>query len=84
MSAMMKLCLSTSPLLNSDLAAVTLTVIFIDSAISVNFELANSPLLSVKNISGAPYIYIYDLKIALRMTSGSFDLTKLDTDSLVA
>ena len=80
MSTMMKLCIPTSPLLNGDLAAVTLTVIFIDSAISINFELASSPLLPVKNFLDAPYICIHDLKIALRMTYGSFDLTKLDTD----
>ena len=53
MSAMMKLCLSTSPLLNGYTAAVTLTVMFIDSAISINFELANSPPLSVKNFLDA-------------------------------
>ena len=46
--------------------AVTLTVKFINSAISINFELANSPPLSVKNFSGAPYICTYDLQIALR------------------
>ena len=85
MSAMVKLCLSTSPLLNGDSAAVTLTVMFIDSAISTNFETANSLPLSVKNFSGAPYICIHDLKITfLRMTSGSFDLAKLDTDNIVA
>ena len=84
MSTMMKLCLSTNLLLNSDSAAVTLTVIFIDPAISINFELPDSPPFTVKNFSGAPYICIHDLKIALKMTSCSFDLTKLDTDSLVA
>ena len=84
LSAMMKLYLSTSQLLNGDSAAVTLTVMFIDSAISINFELTNSPLLSVKNVSVALYICIHDLKIALRMTSGSFDLRKLDTDNLIA
>ena len=34
MSGMMKLCLSTSPLLNGDSAVVTLTVMLIDSAMS--------------------------------------------------
>ena len=58
--------------------------IFTASAISRNLELANSPLLSVKNFSSAPYICIHDLKIALSMTSGSFDLTKFDTDNPVA
>ena len=76
--------LSTSPLLHGDSAAVTLTVIFIDSTMSINLELANSLLLSVKNFSGAAYICIHGLKIAFRMTSGSFDLTKLDTDNPVA
>ena len=66
MSAMIKLCLSTTPLLNGDSDAVTLTVKFINSAISINFELANSPPLSVKNFSCAPYICTYDLQIALR------------------
>ena len=84
MSVMTKLCLSTSPILNDDSTAVFLTVIFIYSAISVNFELANLLLLSVKNFPGAPYICIHDLKMPLRMTYGSFDLTKLDSDSLVA
>ena len=51
---------------------------------SINLELANSLLLSVKTFSGAAYICIHALKIAFRMTSGSFDLTKLDTDNLVA
>ena len=34
MSTMMKLCLLTSPVLNVDSAAVTLTVMFIDSRVS--------------------------------------------------
>ena len=55
MSAMIKLYLSTSTLLNSDSAAVTLTVMFIDSAISINFEFVNSLSLSVKDFSGASY-----------------------------
>ena len=84
MSAMMKFCLSTNPLLNGDSAAVTLTVMFIHSAISIDFELANSQPLSVKHFSDAPCMCIHDLKIALRMTSGSFDMAKLDTDNLVA
>ena len=84
MSAMIKLCLSTRPLLNGDSAAVTLTMIFIDSAISIKLLLANSPPLSVRNFSGAPYICIHDLKMPLRIVSGSFDLTKLETDNLVA
>ena len=72
MSAMIKLCLSTSTLLNSDSAAVTLTVMLIDFAISINFEFVNSLSLSVKDFSGASYICIHDLKIALRMTSVFF------------
>ena len=64
-----------------DSAAVTLIVIFIDSAISINFELANSLPLSVKNFSGAPYIFIQDLKIVLRMICGPFYLTKRETDN---
>ena len=70
MLAMMRLCQSTILLLNGDSAAATFTAIFIDSAISINFEFANSLLLSAKNFSGALYICIHDLKIALRMTSG--------------
>ena len=69
---------------NGDLTAVTFIIIFTDSATSVDFESMNSPLLSVNNFSGAPDICIHDLKIALRMTYGSSELTKLDTDSLVA
>ena len=43
-SAIMKLCLSTKPLLNGDAAAVTFTVMFMASHISKNSALANSPL----------------------------------------
>ena len=54
MSASTRLCLSMSPLLHGASAAIVLTVIPKDSAISMNFALANSPPLSVKNFSGAP------------------------------
>ena len=80
MPAMMKLCLQFIPLLNDDSAAVTLTVIFKDSVISINFKVTNSLLLSVKYFSGASNICIHDL----RMTYGFFDLTKFETDYLVA
>ena len=56
-SVIMKLCLSTKPLLNGDSAPVTLTVIFMASHISKNSALANSPPLSVKHFSGAPKIW---------------------------
>ena len=84
MSAMMRLCFATSLLLNDDSADVTLSIVFIDSVISINFELTNFLPLSANNISGARYICIHDLKIASRMTSGSTDLAKLDADNLVA
>ena len=49
-----RLCLSTSLLLHGASAIVVLTVIPKDSAISMNFALANFPPLLVKNFSGAP------------------------------
>ena len=54
MLASTRLCLSMSPLLHGASAAVVLTEITKDSALSMNFALANSPPLSVKNFSGAP------------------------------
>ena len=83
-STIMKLCLSTKPLLNGDSAAVAFTVMFIALHISKNSALANSPPLLVKNFLGATKIWIQLLNIALMITLGSLDVTKVDADNLVA
>ena len=56
--AIIMLYLSTNQLLNGDSAAVIWTVMFMVLHISTNWLLANSPLLPVKNFSGAPWICI--------------------------
>ena len=82
-STIMRFCLWTSLLLNGDSVAVTLAAVFMDSVISINFELTILCLF-VNNLSVAPYICIHDLKIALRAASGCFDLAKLGTYNIVA
>ena len=82
MPAIMRFCLSTSQL-NDYSASVTLTTVFIDSVIKIKFKQANSPPISFNNFSGAPYVCSHDLKIALRKTSNSLYLAKVDNDSLV-
>ena len=72
-SEMIRLCCSINPLLTVDSAAVVMTLMFIDSHISINLLFANSPPLSVRNFSADPYICIQQLKMALIIVSGSFD-----------
>ena len=79
----MKLYLSTKPLLNSDSAAVTSTVMFMAVHIFENSALTKSPLVSVKNFLGAPKIWMQLVNFALMITFGSFDGMKVDADIMV-
>ena len=74
---------SINPLLTVDSAAVVMTLMFIDSHISINLLFANSPPLSVRNFSADPYIFIQQLKMALIIVSGSFDGIAVVAESLV-
>ena len=65
------LCLSTNPLLSGDLAAVTLTVMFMASHSFKNWLLANSLRIQILNMLSS-------------ISFGSFDFIILDDDNLVA
>ena len=68
-----RLCHPTNPLLEGDSAAVEMNLIFIYLHMSKNIPFANSPPLSDINFSAALYVCIHELKMALRITSGSLE-----------
>ena len=83
LSASIRLCLSTKPLLHGDSAAVVWMTIPKLLHMLVNVLLANSPPLSVRNLPSDPNANILLLKMYLMIVSGCLFGMRVDAGSLV-